>query len=594
MFDFRRTHTCGELNKTHIKKEVTLSGWVHKRRDLGKLIFVDIRDKYGITQLKFDSQQFPKPYEIANMLRSEFVISIKGIVKQRGEKMINSKISTGEIEIDVHEIDILSEAKNPPFSIADESLDVNEELRLRYRYLDIRRGDIINKLHLRHKAVLQIRNFLDTEGFTEIETPILSKTTPEGARDYLVPSRIYHGNFYALPQSPQIYKQILMISSLDKYFQIARCFRDEDLRSDRQPEFTQVDMEMSFKTPTEIFSLLENLMKMVFSKCLGVNIKTPFPKLPYSECIEKYGCDRPDLRFKMSLVRLDPIIEKSSCDLLKKELKSGVVKALCVKNAEDISRKTIDDYIEFVKKFQLEGLIAFRIKDGKLSSSVSKFFSEKELNEIRSIMECEEKDLILVAAGPEDRVNQSMDHLRRHIAKARNLIPPNTYNFLWVTDFPLFSYDKEAKRLQSEHHPFTSPNFDDISLLEKDPLKVRALAYDLVLNGYEVAGGSQRIHNSLLQEKIFKLLNLSEESIKIKFGFFIDALKYGTPPHLGIAIGLDRLIMILTNTENIRDVIAFPKTQKASDLMNQSPSKPDDEQLKELKLKTEYEEISWT
>lgn len=594
MFDFRRTHTCGELTKKDAGKKITLSGWVNKRRDLGKLIFVDIRDKFGITQLVFDSNISKDNYETAAKLRSEFVISIRGIVKLRETQMINKKIPTGEIEIEVNEIEILSDAKNPPFSISDESIDINEELRLRYRYLDIRRGDIIKKLHLRHKAVLTIRNFLDSEGFTEIETPILAKTTPEGARDYLVPSRIYPGNFFALPQSPQIFKQILMVSSMDKYFQIARCFRDEDLRSDRQPEFTQVDIEMSFKTPTEIFLLLENLMKVVFKESIGVNINTPFPKLSYADCKEKYGCDRPDMRFDMQFIRLDSIIEQSKCEFLKKGLQEGVAKAFCVKGGADISRKTIDQYVEFVKRFKLEGLTTAKITDGAVSSSIAKFFTEKDLDLLKTTMEAEENDLIIIAAGKEDRVNQGMDHLRRLIAKERNLIPKNVYNFLWVTDFPMFCIDQETGKLSSEHHPFTSPNFEDMKLLDTDPLKARAFAYDLVLNGYEVAGGSQRIHNSQLQEKIFKLLELSPDAIKTKFGFFLEALKYGTPPHLGLAIGLDRLIMILTDTENIRDVIAFPKTQKSSDLMSQAPSKADPEQLKELKIiAKEYEEISW-
>lgn len=594
MFDFRRTHTCGELNKKHINKEVVLSGWVNKRRDLGKLIFVDIRDKYGLTQLIFDSNISKEAYELAAKLRSEFVISVKGHVNARDHKMVNSKITTGEIEVFVKQLEILSEAKTPPFSISDENIDINEELRLKYRYLDMRRGDIINKLHLRHKVILCIRNFLDKEGFTEIETPILSKTTPEGARDYLVPSRIYPGNFFALPQSPQLYKQLLMIASMDKYFQVARCFRDEDLRAERQPEFTQLDLEMSFNTPEDIFILLEKMMKEIFDKSLGVKITTPFPKMTYADCLEKYGCDRPDLRFGMALVRLDDFIEKSDCDFVKKGMQSGVVKGLCVKNGADISRKIIDQYTELVKRFKIDNLISIKIQNQTAVSSISKYFSSSLLKDIQTAMEAEENDLILVAYGPTDRVNQSMDHLRRHIAKQRNMIPPNTYNFLWVTDFPMFSLDKETGKIQSEHHPFTSPHFEDLDLLEEEPLKARALAYDLVLNGYEVAGGSQRIHSSALQEKIFKIINLSPEAIRLKFGFFIEALKYGTPPHLGFAIGLDRVVMVLTNTENIKDVIAFPKTQKASDLMNQSPSRPDEEQLKELKIKTTYEEISWT
>lgn len=597
MFDFRRTHTCGELKKEDIGKEVTLSGWVNKRRNLGKLIFIDIRDKFGLTQLIFDSNISQNAYEIAETLKLEYVISIKGKVLPRKEGMINSDMKTGEIEVEVTDMEILSQAMTTPFTIFKDSsnLDINEELRLKYRYLDIRKGDILNKLHVRHKAILDIRNYLDSEGFTEIETPILSKTTPEGARDYLVPSRVSPGNFYALPQSPQLYKQILMISSLDKYFQVARCFRDEDLRADRQPEFTQVDIEMSFKTPTELFILMENIMKKVFKSCLNIDIKTPFPQMPYSEAMEKYGCDRPDLRFDMHLTRLDSIIQKTSCDLLKNILnQNGIIKAICVKNADDISRKMIDSYTEFTKKFKLPNLFYMKVKNGELTSGIAKFFNQTEAQEIIKITNAQDSDLILIAAGPEDRVNQSLDHLRKKIAKQKKLIPENVYNFVWIIDFPMFAKDSETGELSSEHHPFTSPKFEDIHLLDTEPTKVKALAYDLVLNGYEVAGGSQRIHNSDLQEKIFKTINLNEEAIKNKFGFFLEALKYGTPPHLGIAIGMDRLAMILTGTENIRDVIAFPKTQKAADLMNRSPSKPDDGQLNELNIKsTDYEEINW-
>lgn len=592
MFDFRRTHTCGELNKSHINKTVTLSGWVNKRRDHGGLIFIDLRDKYGVVQLIFDPKISKEVHENSSKLRSEYVISAKGKVISRGEDKINPKMATGEIEIEVLDFEILSTAKTPPFSISDESIDINEELRLKYRYLDIRRGDIIKKLEVRHKAALEIRNFLSSHGFIEVETPILSKTTPEGARDYLVPSRIYPGNFYALPQSPQLFKQLLMISGMDKYFQIARCFRDEDLRADRQPEFTQIDMEMSFNTPEELFSLSEKLMQNLFKKCLDIEVKTPFLRLSYKDAMEHYGCDKPDLRFEMPLIRLDSQIQRSEFTMLKDLLKDGVVKALCVKKAE-ISRKMIDELSSFVSSFGIKTLISMKKAGGAISSSATKFFTPELLHEIEKITHMEDGDLLLIGAGKESQINQGLDHLRRHLAKKLDLIPPNTYKFLWVTDFPMFAIDKETNEITSEHHPFTSPNFEDMHLLEKDPLKVRALAYDLVLNGYEIASGSQRIHNSDFQEKIFKLIKLSEEAIKIKFGYFIEALKYGTPPHLGMALGLDRISMILTNTENIRDVIAFPKTQKASDLMTQSPSKPDDGQLKELKLKTTYENITW-
>lgn len=591
MFDFQRTHNCGELTKSDTDKNVTLSGWVNKRRDHGGLIFIDLRDKWGITQLVFDPKKSPPAHEKASSLRSEYVISIKGKVIPRREGMENKKMKTGDIEIEVDKLDILSPSKTPPFPIYEES-DAKEELRLKYRYLDMRKGDILNKLKVRHTATLAARNFLDKMGFLEIETPILSKTTPEGARDYLVPSRIYPGNFYALPQSPQLFKQILMISGMDKYFQIAKCFRDEDLRSDRQPEFTQIDIEMSFSTPDKLFSIIEEMMKDLFKKCLNIDIKTPFKRLSYADCMENYGSDKPDLRFDMKLFNINHIIEKSDFTLIKEMIEKGDAKAICVKNGSDISRKHIDSYSEIVKKFGAEGVFWIK-KKGEFSSSIVKFFKKELLEELASLVNMEDNDLLLIVSGKKSKVNQALDHLRRHIAKTRNLIKKGEYEFLWAVDFPMFSLDETTNKLQSEHHPFTSPKPEDLENLEKDPLKAKALAYDLVLNGYEMASGSQRIHDSDLQEKIFKLLNLSDEDIKIKFGYFVEALKYGTPPHLGIALGLDRIIMILTDTENIRDVIAFPKTQKASDLMTRSPSVADSTQLKELSLKVEYEKINW-
>lgn len=591
-FDYRRTHTCGTLNQSHIGSQVTLSGWVHRRRDLGSLIFIDLRDRFGLTQLIFDPVKNSETHTTASKLRAEWVISIRGKVIARAQP--NPKLATGEIEIQVDEIEILSSAKTPPFSICEDETDVNEELRLKYRYLDIRRGEIAQKLITRHLAMLHTRNFLHSNGFLEITTPILGKSTPEGARDYLVPSRIYPGNFYALPQSPQIFKQLLMVSGMDRYFQIATCFRDEDLRSDRQPEFTQIDIEMSFGIPEDLMRMIEGLVSKLFKECTGITVPTPFAYMSYQDCLEYYGCDRPDLRFGMPLVRLDDIAKRSTFTIYLDQLASGgCVKALCVKKGAEISRREIDGYTEFVSKFGLKGLGWMKKQPDGLSSSIGKFFTEEMIQEIISRLEIETGDMILIAAGPEDRVNQSLDHLRRHIAKEKNLIPKDQLKFLWVTDFPLMRWNPEENRIESEHHPFTAPHPEDIHLLDQDPLKVRALAYDLVLNGYEIGGGSQRIHNGDLQEKIFKLLKLSPDEIKQKFGFFVEALKYGTPPHLGIALGLDRIVMLLTNTDNIRDVIAFPKTAKASDLMMQSPSQVNKRQLDELKMKTEPTEISW-
>ena len=595
MFDYRRTHTCGALNRSHLKETVTLSGWVHRRRDHGGLIFIDLRDRFGLTQLIFDPAIVSKEiFEQASRLRSEWVISIRGMVIPRAEGMTNPKLPTGEIEIQVKELAILSSAKTPPFSICDEESDVNEELRLKFRYLDIRRGDIAKKLEIRHHAMLSTRNYLSKHGFLEISTPVLAKSTPEGARDFLVPSRIYPGNFYALPQSPQIFKQLLMVSGMDRYFQIATCFRDEDLRSDRQPEFTQIDIEMSFGTPEDLMPLLEGMVAAIFKECIGVDIPKKLPRMKYRDCLESYGTDRPDLRFGMPLVRIDDIAKESTFTILHEQLAAGgIVKAICIKAGADISRKEIDGYTQFVGKFGLNGLAWMKKTAEGLTSSIVKFFSQELQDALIARLNIEPNDLIFIASAAEDRVNQAMDHLRRKLARDRNLIDPEALNFLWVTDFPLLRWNAEEERLESEHHPFTSPNFEDIPLLDTDPLKARALAYDLVLNGYEIGGGSQRIHSSQLQEKIFRTLKLTPEDINEKFGFFVEALQYGTPPHLGIAFGLDRIVMILSKTENIRDVIAFPKTQKASDLMMQCPSKVAPKQLDDLEIEAEPVDISW-
>lgn len=579
MFDYRRTHTCQELNKKHVGEIVTLSGWVHRRRDHGNLIFVDLRDRFGNTQLVFDPRISEVVHEAAELLRSEWVISIKGKVLERGQGMINAKMPTGEIEIEVQELDILSKAKTPPFSISDDFIDVNEELRLKYRYLDLRRGDICKKLIVRHKAMIAIRNYLDNAGFLEITTPILAKSTPEGARDYLVPSRVHKGEFYALPQSPQIFKQLLMIGGMDRYFQIATCFRDEDLRADRQPEFTQIDLEMSFVTPEEVFKTVEGLISQLFQ------VPTPFRRMTYKECQDLYGTDKPDLRFGMSFINFNEIAKESICEFFLEALNSGgIIKGFLVKSGSDLSRKNLDDYTEFVNKFGVNGLYWMKRSVNTLTGGISKFFDADQQQRLILQAEMEEGDLLFIVADQESRVNQALDHLRRRMAKERRLIDSHRLEFLWVTEFPLFKWDEENKRIEAEHHPFTSPVLEDIHLIESDPLKVRSSSYDLVLNGYEVASGSQRIHSGALQEKIFKYLKLSEKEIQERFGFFIESLKYGTPPHCGIALGFDRLIMILTRTDNIREVIAFPKTQKAADLMMLAPSAVTKEQLDELNI----------
>lgn len=591
MFDYRRTHDCGALRKEHIGNHTTLSGWVNRRRDHGGLIFIDLRDRFGITQIVFDPEKNPNAHKEAEKLRGEWVISVKGKVIPRSPGMANPKLGTGDIEVDAEELEILSKAKTPPFSISDETIEVNEELRLKYRYLDIRRGDLANKLIKRHQAMMAIRQYLDKNKFLEISTPILGKSTPEGARDYLVPSRIYPGTFFALPQSPQIFKQLLMVSGMDRYFQIAQCFRDEDLRADRQPEFTQVDIEMSFGMPDDLMNIIEGLLKTVFKECNGIDIPAPFRRIPHAECMERFGSDRPDLRFGMELVRLDEIASRSTFTVFQDQLKEGgVVKGLLVKGGSDISRKGIDDYTDFIGRLGIKGLAWMKYQEGKLASSIVKFFGDDLQQELIEKMGAKEGDLIFMVADQISRVNQGLDHLRRRIARDRNLIKKDHYEFLWVTDFPLFSWNEEEKRLDSEHHPFTSPNPADLHLFESDPLKVRSSGYDVVLNGYELGGGSQRIHDSGLQQRIFERLNLTPADLKAKFGFFLEALSYGTPPHLGIALGLDRLIMILTDTDNIRDVIAFPKTQKASDLMLECPAGVAAQQLKELKITPELAE----
>ena len=584
----KRTHNCGELRSSHIDKNVTLVGWVNRRRDHGGLIFIDLRDRYGLTQLVFDPTTDKNAHKIADSLRSEWVIQVHGKVIPRAEGMANKKMATGDIEVEADTLTILSKAKTPPFSIADEISEVSEELRLRYRYLDIRRGELLSNLALRSKAMNAIRSFLLDQEFLEVTTPILGKSTPEGARDYLVPSRVHQGSFYALPQSPQLFKQLLMMSGLERYFQIAQCFRDEDLRADRQPEFTQVDLEMSFGEAEDIYALMEGMLKKLFKECRGVDIETPFRRVPYAECIEKYGTDRPDLRFGMELHRIDDIALKSDFSVLQSVIdQGGVVKAICVKGGAELSRREIDNYTDFVKQFGLQGLAWMKYQEDSFSSNIVKFFSEELLAELKKQMGISEGDLVLIAGANESVVNQSLDHLRRQIARDRGLISSDQLEFLWVTEFPLFEWDEDENRVTSIHHPFTAPHEDDIELLKENPLKVRSVSYDVVLNGYELGGGSQRIHSSEIQKQVFEALKLSEEEINSKFGFFADALQYGTPPHLGIALGLDRLMMLLIGTENIRDVIAFPKTQKASDVMMSAPAHVAEKQLDELKIAVE-------
>jgi len=584
MVSFLRTTTCGSLREGNVSEKVTLCGWVHRMRNLGGLLFLDLRDRYGVTQVLIDPEKNPHVYEIAESLRAEFVISVTGTVCKRQDP--NERLATGKIEIIPDSLVVLSKAEVCPIIINDDKSEANEELRLTYRYLDMRRGKILRNLEVRHKAMMTTRRFLDNEGFIEVATPFLSKSTPEGSRDYLVPSRVNPGTFYALPQSPQIFKQLLMIGGLDRYFQIATCMRDEDLRADRQPEFAQIDLEMSFATQEELFPLIEGLVKEIFKVCKNTTIEAPFQRMTYDECMESYGCDKPDLRYGMTLKRLDALALKTTFGVFQTILEhGGCVKGLCVKDGVDISRKQIEGYTDFVSQLGIKGLAWIKLSDdGSFSSSLAKFISTEDQKSWIAQLEMEPKDVAFIIAGPKKQVHQGLDQLRRRLAKDRNLIKENSLKPLWVTDFPLFAFNDEENRLESEHHPFTGPHFEDISLLDSEPLKARSSSYDLVINGFELASGSQRIHDSDLQDTIFAILGMDFDERKKRFGFFVESLQYGTPPHIGIALGFDRLCMILSDTDSIRDVIAFPKTQKACCLMTQAPSEVTQEQLDELNI----------
>ena len=580
-----RTHHLNELSKKHIGSKVTVCGWVNRRRDHGGLIFIDLRDRYGITQIVFDPKIDEQAHSKAEQLRSEWVIKVSGLVRSRGEKMANPNLATGEIEVAVSSLEISSKANTPPFSIADTEIDVHDELRLTHRYLDLRRQELKNIISMRSVATNVIRKNLLQNEFLEVETPILTKSTPEGARDYVVPSRVHPHHFYALPQSPQIYKQLLMVSGFDRYFQIARCFRDEDLRADRQPEFTQVDIEMSFISQEDVIAMTEALFKDLWKECKNIDLQQPFKRYSHNECMEKYGTDRPDLRFGMEFLNVDKIAKQSSFSIFTSAIEKGsIVRAINVPGGASLSRREIDQLTDFTKQFGLGGLAWMKMDEKGLSSNIVKFFDENLQKDLLQITKSKTGDLILFAAAEKSIVLQSLDHLRRHLAEKLELIDKDQLEFLWVVDFPLFETDKETGNLTSIHHPFTSPLQEDIHLLDTDPINVRSNAYDLVLNGSELGGGSIRIHDSLLQKKIFTLLQLSEEEIEEKFGFLTKALSYGAPPHGGIAFGLDRIMMLLTGAESIRDVIAFPKTQKASDLMMSSPSSVSDDQLEELAI----------
>ncbi|MFP4660748.1 MAG: aspartate--tRNA ligase [Halanaerobiales bacterium] len=581
---FSRTHQCTDLSSANIGETVVVMGWVQKRRDHGGVIFIDLRDRSGLVQIVFNPDIDKNSFDKADSLRSEYVAVIRGEVESRPEGNINPDLTTGEIEINGIELEVLDSAKTPPFIISDD-IDVSEELRLKYRYIDLRRPKMQRIIGLRHKVMKATRDYLDEEGFWEIETPILTKSSPEGARDYLVPSRVNPGNFYALPQSPQIFKQLLMVSGMEKYFQIARCFRDEDLRANRQPEFTQIDMEMSFVTQDDVYQIVDGLVRRIF-KLVDIPVPEPIPVMTYREAIDRFGSDKPDLRFGMELIDISEQVRDSEFNVFSGTISNGgQVKGINFSGGADTPRRTVDSFVDYVKVYKAKGLAWIALKEDGIKSPIAKFLSNKEMDSIIKKMGAKTGDLLLFVADNNKVVADALSNLRLKIARDEGLISKDDYKFLWVVDFPMFEYDEDEDRYAAKHHPFTAPLEEDVEIMEIDPENVRSKAYDLVLNGEEIGGGSIRINNRDLQEKVFRALKIDKAEAEDKFGYLLEAFEYGAPPHGGIAFGLDRLVMILGGTDSIRDVIAFPKTQKATSPLTSAPSQVSEKQLRELGIR---------
>lgn len=586
----KRTTYCGLVTENLLNEKVTLKGWVHNRRDLGGLIFIDLRDREGIVQIVFNPDFSQEALNIAETVRSEYIVEVQGVVTKRDAETVNPKIKTGQVEVQVENIEIINKSETPPFSINEENTNVDENIRLKYRYLDLRRQELAQTFKMRHQTTRSIRQYLDESGFYDIETPVLTKSTPEGARDYLVPSRVHDGEFYALPQSPQLFKQLLMISGFDKYYQIVKCFRDEDLRADRQPEFTQVDIEMSFVDQEDVMAMGEEMLRKVVKDVKGIDVEGPFPRMTYEEAMNRYGSDKPDTRFDMELINVSQLGHEMDFKVFKDTVENnGEIKSIVAKGAaEQYTRKDMDALTEFVNIYGAKGLAWIKVTEEGLTGPIARFFEDKDAELLKSLTDAEAGDLVMFVADKPEVVAQSLGALRIKLAKELGLIDETKLNFLWVTDWPLLEYDDESKRYVAAHHPFTSPKKEDIDKLDSEPENAQANAYDIVLNGYELGGGSIRIHNGELQEKMFEVLGFTKEQAQEQFGFLLDAFKYGAPPHGGIALGLDRLVMLLTNRTNLRDTIAFPKTASATCLLTDAPGEVSDKQLEELSLRIRH------